>query len=564
MVKNHLNHLILLPMIKAFLVLLSLFILPVSSHATNWYVRTDGGTIYKCDGKHDLPFQGATDSDDEGEGLDCAFNHPYYALGVKNGAASLLSAGDTLFIHSGSYQFGLEGGSFQGCSASYPYDCRPQPIPSGIPDKHITIAGEGWDSGCKNPPQFWGSQNIYALLDLSGSDYVDLKCLELTDHESCRCGGPEENKCGIVGGSNYGQVGILAQDSDHVTLTDINEHGLCDYGLWTARLSDWTMTRVKINGNGQAGWNGEAIQGKSSNSGQITMTHSQVNWNGCSEQYPEKFSPVSCISQGQGGYSDGIGMADSGGNYLIEDTEVSWNAEDGIDLLHVTTDPASEIIIRRVRAEGNSGNNIKTGAAKFTVENTISISGCGYIADNFGIPGFDNRCRGGGEPLAYNIQPGSQPKFTNNTIIQFENGKNLSIVDKETPEACNGREKIEYKNNIMIGGNYNPYDDILSGSTCDGWSGATGEDVVFEYNNCFKAACNQGQGNITTDPLLEGDVSAYKPGMSVNLQANSPARNAATTSITFTDSSSDYNHFERRNFWDIGALQYGSKSDSTK
>ncbi|MCA9401589.1 MAG: right-handed parallel beta-helix repeat-containing protein, partial [Candidatus Omnitrophica bacterium] len=445
--------------LKFYAILLSaliLFLIQSDAYSSDtWFVRPDGGTPAQCTGLNNQPYEGS------GINQPCALKHPFYVTGlIRNGGGrpALWKGGDTLFIGSGNYMMGY-GAPNTDCSPRYPYDCIMRPIPSGVKDQPTRILGEGYDQGCENPPELWGTEKAYAVINMmGGSSHVQIECLEITDHDSCRHGGSlKTNKCPNESFpyGTWAQSGIIAIDSEQVYLKNVNIHGMGYAGLYTARLKDWTMEDIKINGNGQAGWHGEHIQYKSSNAGDIILRRAQINWNGCAESYPEKTSPVrgSCCSQGQTCYTDGIGMADSGGNYLIEDSEVSFNSEDGIDLLHVTTDPNSTIIVRRTRAEGNSGNNLKTGAAHMIVENNVLISGCGYIAENFAQDGYDNRCRGGGEPLAMNIQRGSHQKVFNNTIIQTVGGKNSSIIDKENKPDCDGSEKVEMVNNLWWGGN---------------------------------------------------------------------------------------------------------------
>ncbi len=392
------------------------------AEATTYYIRPHGGTRTECTGTTDADYPGS------GTARHCGFNNPIWALGSVSSRSlpSLMNSGDTLLIHSGSYKIGYDPQFTGFCGIASAFDCRPMPLPSGAAQIHTKILGETYNTGCAKPPELWGSEKTAAILNLSGSSNIDISCLEITDHSGCRQGGPLPNRCydGAFPKGDWASVGIIAVDAQKVNLTDINIHGMAAYGLWTARLSDWEMIRVKINGQGQAGWHGEYDQGNSSNSGALHMKNSQVMWNGCGENYPGKISPVvgACCSQSQGCYNDGIGMADSGGNYIIEDSNVSFNAEDGIDLLHVTLNPPTSVIIRRNRIEGNAGNGIKTGATNVKVENNILISGCSYLENaGYAAPGWvmgDNSCRGGGELIGMDVGTGTQHKVYNNTIIQ--------------------------------------------------------------------------------------------------------------------------------------------------
>jgi hypothetical protein len=540
--------------------LLTLLLFPSLSYAATYHVRTDGGTPTQCNGLFNTPFSASITN------KACAWKHPYYALGYLNGDAARMIGGDTLIIHKGSFKMGYDS-SFPSCSTSYTYDCRARAIPTGTATAHTKILGEGYDTGCLAAPELWGSDKAYAILELNKAKYVDVQCLEITDHSSCRANGPATNRCngGTYPYGSWAQLGIFAQDSSNINLTDVNIHGLGFHGLYTARLADWNLNRVKINGNGQAGWHGEAISGNSSNSGLIAIRNSQVKWNGCAEKYPEKTSPVvgSCCSQSQGCYNDGIGMADTGGNYLIEGSNVSFNAEDGIDLLHVTLNQPTSIIVRRTIAQGNAGNGIKTGATNVVLENNIAVSGCQYLQDaGYTAAGWasnDNTCRAGGEPIAVNIDAGSHQKIYNNTIVQTNPNMNSSIVSKGSSRVCDGTEDLSFVNNIWLGGNYLQYNAV------GGCQGFTPSDIKNTYSDVYqvRSGCPAGTGNICTNPQLNGFLLSplkYIFGASTKLTIDSPVRNKATKAITFTDTSNDFHNFPRGTSYDMGALEYGSSA----
>jgi hypothetical protein len=550
---------------KKIILSFSLILFAASSQAaTTWYVRPDGGSSTQCTGKTDAAYSG------QGTLQPCAFSHPFYVTGVvenAGGAPAKWVGGDTLIIGTGSYKMGY-GAPNTNCGQSYPYDCYMRSIPSGTETNHTKILGKGYDTGCQTPPELWGNEKAYVVLNMrDASSHVDISCLEITDHSSCRQGGAVSfNQCS---NSSYpygtwAQNGLIAVDSTDVSLTNVNIHGMAYSGMYTARLSNWTMDGLKLNGNGQVGWHGEHISGQSSNSGNIILRHAQINWNGCAESYPGKVSPVtgSCCSQGQQCYTDGIGMADSGGNYLIEDSEVSWNSEDGIDLLHVSKDPTSLVIVRRVRSEGNSGNNVKIGAAQVIAENNILIGACDYISNNFSAPGYDNYCRGGGEPLAINIQTSSHQKVYNNTIIQTVSGKNSSITNKEGGPDCDGTESIEMRNNIWFGGNYQMYDDVLNGAICTGWNYTKSVTSQYSIENSVDHPI-AGLNILTADPLLSASSLVYTPNAKVDLTSSSPALNVATKTIAFTDLPDDFFHAQRGDLWDLGSVEYTSSTTTT-
>ena len=66
-------------------------------------------------------------------------------------------------------------------------------------------------------------------------------------------------------------------------------HGLANNGIHAGGLSNWTLQRVHIVANGDAGWEGQ-ISGTSSNSGTLLFQNVEVGYNGCAESYPNSWS----------------------------------------------------------------------------------------------------------------------------------------------------------------------------------------------------------------------------------------------------------------------------------
>lgn len=488
-----------------------------NANATIWHVRTDGGTRQECTGQVDAPASGF------GLKQPCAFNNPLWATGIVSSSSlkSLLVSGDRILIHKGEYKIGYDVQFAEYCGINSTFDCRPRSLPAGTPEAFTEVVGESSGEGCIDPPVLFGVENVNAILDLRGSSFTKVSCLELTDHSSCRVGGPATNRCnqGPFPKGPYAQNGIIVTGATGVTLTDVNIHGMGLYGLYTSKLTDFTFNRGKINGSGQAGWHGEYVQGNSSNSGKIVFRDGEIRWNGCAENYPEKTSPVpgSCCSQGQRCYNDGIGMADSGGDYLIENSDISFNAEDGIDLLHVTKDPPTSVTIRGNRIEGNAGNGAKTGATNVLVENNKILSGCVFLESSdltaVGWQMGDNSCRGGGEPLGMEIQGRTHHIVTGNTILQTVKGKNVSIFGKAPGAVCLGTEDVTFSKNLIVGGNYLNYNDVRD---CAGWGPAS---YQFLSNVVYKVSsgCPAGEGNVCAGEKVAGldALLTYSQGMAV-------------------------------------------------
>ena len=236
-----------------------------ASAATSFYIRADGGDASQCTGKADARYSGS------GTNQACAWKHPFIAF--PPGGTPRIAGGDTLYIKSGSYMMGLGAPGATMCHQSWSWDCFMSAVPSGPSSTQPTrILGQGSPA-----PELWGTERAGMVLNLQGSSNVEVSNLEITDHESCidnhchggACSG-EVLKC-KRDSAPYGKwssTGISARDSKNVKLTDVNVHGMANRGVYAARLTDWTMTRLTIRGNGWAGWDGD-IPDDDTNYGQI-------------------------------------------------------------------------------------------------------------------------------------------------------------------------------------------------------------------------------------------------------------------------------------------------------
>jgi hypothetical protein len=412
--------------------------------ATTFYVRTDGGSSTQCTGKSNIAYPGS------GTNIACAWSHPFEAL--PPGGAPRIAGGDTLIIGSGSYMMGLgvPNTSTSACYPAWAYDCHMPPIPSGPSAAAPTrILGAGYDTGCTAAPELWGTERTAKIINLEGSSNVQVGCLEVTDHSSCiefhcangTCGG-EVNQC-QRNTSPYGawaSTGVSASASSNVTLQDLNIHSLANRGIVAGGLTNWNVLRTKIKANGWAGWDGD-IGANSSNSGQIYLSQVEIAWNGCGETYPDK-RIFGCWGQQGGGYGDGLGTAATGGNWVIEDSFIHHNTSDGIDLLYANG--TGSINIRRVHAEGNAGNQIKTKGSA-TIENSVVVGNCAYFSTlpNMNMTDGDE-CRALGNTLSLAITTGATVNVRYNTIT----GQGDCLILNGGGDAT---AKLNIQNNALIG-----------------------------------------------------------------------------------------------------------------
>lgn len=538
------------------------------SYSATYYVRPDGGTAAQCTGLTDAAYPGS------GTKKACAFSHPFFAIAPIGNNPTKMAGGDTLIIdgtNNAQYKIGLGAPNTVDtgkCHSTYPWDCYMRAVPSGPDPTHPTrILGKGWNTGCTNPPQLWGNERVDRVLNLGGSNNVELQCLEITDHSACQQRGP--NPCKESGSPPFGawaQNGLKASDSTNVVLKNVNIHGMAYRGVHAGRLKDWTLEDTKIIANPFVGWEGD-IGSNSSNSGTMMFNRVSILYNGCGETYPDK-KPYNCYSQDQSGYGDGIGTYYTGGNWVFSNSEISHNASDGLDLLY--HDSTGSVTIKRSRFEGNAGNQVKT-SGNTSITDTIMIGNCAYFAANpitWKTSTFNN-CRAGGNALAIHLHPGTIVSIYNSTMTS--NGDTMILT---TGASCNGSEKVVSRNNIFYGGT-----EFLDGSDKSALyyaSGAGGNGdgpcgkIAFDNDYSviwntkqIAADCSGKQNAVCQDPkFLEPIVQYYKgDAFNAGLQADSPGRNkgAVLTGI----SSLDFNSFDRGSSWDIGALEFGSTGGST-
>ena len=218
-----------------------------------YYVRSGGGTSTQCTGTVDAPYPG------EGEGQPCAFSHPSDAFPPDG--ASVLASGDRLVIGRGEYSINVLGFDEEGieaCPWASEKGCAIGAVPSGIDDAHPTcVVGEGWNEGCEDPPTLTGAEHTPWLLNLQDAGFVTVGCLELTDKASCVTNHTDETaSCDVLAEGMTDEValdGIFATGSSHVTLTNLDIHGLARFGIFGQEVADWTLDNIEVTANGNGG-----------------------------------------------------------------------------------------------------------------------------------------------------------------------------------------------------------------------------------------------------------------------------------------------------------------------
>lgn len=402
-------------------------------HGTAYYVRVDGGEADQCTGTADAPYPG------RGTRQACAWNSLHQAL-PSTGQARI-KGGDTLYVAPGTYPLGVHApGALGGrCYADAPWDCHLAPVPGG-PDARTPTRILGQDPA--RPPVLRGHERVSHLLDLNGSANVEVAHLVLTDGSPCvEFHADPTAKCerDAAPFGEWASSGISASASRKVWLHDLDIHGLANRGIIAGGLTDWTVERVRIHANGWAGWDGDIGDG-SSNSGEIVLRHVEIGFNGCGETLDG--TPWACWAQNAGGYGDGLGTARTGGHWLIEDSHVHHNTSDGVDLLYMDGSADSSVTIRRVRAEGNAGNQIKT-QGRALIESSVVVGNCAYF-EGQGRMQADDLCRALGNALSIGLVEGQPAELRHNTIT----GEGDCLVLSEGGDPSS---QLILANNILLG-----------------------------------------------------------------------------------------------------------------
>ncbi len=373
-----------------------------------WYVRIDGGSPGQCDGSRDVALEDAAGS---GE---CAWSHPFHAL--PPGAEPRIDGGDTLIIRPGDYPMGAGAPATSGCDPDDSSGCYMASIPSGPSDRHPTriIGGSGFDgpdSGCcSGRPELWGTGGSNRVINLDGASHVHLQCLGITDRGGCvdrhchggNCPG-EVVPCDRDAPGDWALNGIFARDSKAVKLTDLDIHGLAGNGVQAGRLEDWTLERVRIHANGWSGWDGGLWNEDSANRGSLVFRDVEISWNGCAESYPER-RPHACWAEATGGYGDGLGTAETAGDWIFEDVRIHHNTSDGLDLLYLRL--PGTLKARGLHTWANAGNAVKvSGNAK--IADSRLEGDCDALAGRDNLLSSDI-CRALGSTLAVGLEDGGQ------------------------------------------------------------------------------------------------------------------------------------------------------------
>jgi hypothetical protein len=555
---------------------------PPPGPGTTWYVRPDGGSRYssnqpqgQCDGQADVAYSGT------GTNQHCAFGDVRFLWtdGSYTTSPSVSmpawgwvgSGGDTYLIRGGPWRVGQSGpnpGDSFGLHGD-PFDAGAPPPLNGTPTQHTRILGENYSScGSKSAmTQIYGGFGVAFVFNLSGAQYVDMGCIELTRHSQCiKYGSPAvPASCSTsFPVDDYAQNGLITNTGTHdLLLQDMWIHGFTSRGIIGPIGGTVTATRVDIAYNGAAGWDFDDGAATPSVNGLLVATNMTIEWNGCNQAYPGT-GAVSCYSQSTGGYGDGIGTpAGTCISNTITNSIFRYNTQDGYDFLHNDTGNCPSSVTGSI-SYGNNGQQFKWGPANnpMVFTNNLAIGNCWRMSQPMT-----------GQPSTYNanlsdfcrasdtIVPGFGKNGTllmaNNTIISYA----PTIMDVECAAVGCPNSVFTFENNIVIG-----YDNPTTWNT----GGQVGGPGVFYYgapigqtirsNNIYYGighnfSCPTGYPNeYCTDPLLVNEPvwagESSLDNFNFNLTPGSPAKGAGMSIPSVT---TDYNGQVRTNPPSIGA-----------
>lgn len=477
------------------LFLLTLACMPLFGET--WYVRPHGGTRYsasahkgQCDGTADVDYPGS------GSNRHCAFNDVRYfwtdasSYCTDNASTSpcwkwIGKGGDTYLIRGSigtgvSYRIGQNGpnsGDWFGLAGN-PYGAGIPPPPSGTANAHTKILGENFASCSAQSArtQLHGGYGVGVVLDMNGSSYVDVACLDITDFSSCGRSAQVNNCNTNFPLSDYAGSGIgWSNRSTNDTVTDVRIHGMAVLGMSGPTGDGVVMKNLDIIGNAGAGWNADAGN-KQTGLGSLLVQNYNISWNGCAEEYPITHDlPYSdCTDDNVGGYGDGFGTAtvDSGpGGWQVHFDKgvVSYNTQDGLDALHLTGN-GSSMTITNTLAYGNMGQQIKVGGTRGVATNNIIFTNCNALRQAIPgtPPGYNKRlsdfCRAADAGIVFTVGDGTTAVFSDNIIYSAS----ATAIEVDLGAPCETSTcLVRQQRNIFIGFRNNKENGYPNGGTGD-------------------------------------------------------------------------------------------------
>lgn len=551
--------------------------------AETWYVRGDGGTRFsakvhtgQCDGKADTAYRG------KGVNQHCAFNDYRFLFDDQsyNNNAWVISGGDTVILRGGPWRVGWDantgrGAGYTWCIGRNNSGCSNPTIPAGTAAQHTRLLGENFAScSATNKTQLFGGFGVGAALDLSGAQFVDAQCLEVTRHSQCIYYGtpPVPPACNNSLGASlddFDYDGIHTTTGTHdLLLQDVWVHGHLGRGIKGPIGGIVTCLRCDIAYNGAAGWDFDDGSGTASVHGIWNFNYSTIEWSGCNQAYPGP-GAISCYGQSTGGYGDGVGTPEHMCLAVtIDHSNFSYNTQDGVDLGHGDTGTGCPLTITNSTAQANGGAAFKWGPNENPAIflNNVVIANCMRMsAPIAGQPATYNAhlsdfCRAL-DAVPFNFRQGGTALIANNTFVTYA----PTTFDIGCWDDSCSNSTLTFKNNIVLAYD-NPHTYNLGGKP-DGPGGFYYQKPIGHVNrsnNIYSGIrgfrCGVGFQNekcespkFVSQPRFSSEADLDK--FDVHLSPSSPARSAGTA---VPEVSADYEGKPRPSTGnsDIGAIQH--------
>jgi len=468
--------------------------LPPPGPGTTWYIRPDGGTRYsanapsgQCDGKHDASYPGS------GTNQPCAFNDFRFMWDDQSygNDAWVMAGGDTVIIRGCASNVNQATPSAPNCrigwdsntgvGAGYtwclgggggPYGCINPTIPAGTADQHTRILGQNYASCSTGNAtnrsalnQIFGGFGVNNVLNLAGTQYVDVQCIEITEHNG-QCiahGSPAyPAACNSSTGPSFSDFDsngiVITNTSSNILLQDVYIHGHTNSGVQGPIGGPVTLNRVDVNFNGFAGWNfddGSATPDAAGSS--ITANYVTMEGNGCNEEYPivHAFPAISCYDLNSGGFGDSwSGQQTELDAFTCNHCQMLYNTKDGFIGPHTYI---KTLLIEDSESIGNMGQQWKwtnTPNASTTFVNNLTVGNCNRMSAPMpGAPSNYNQyltlfCRAAGDVFSFSSNANSTVLLANNTVIAYSN----TVFDMNcvVSDGC-GTTPFVYTNNLILG-----------------------------------------------------------------------------------------------------------------
>jgi hypothetical protein len=566
--------------------------------ANTWYVNGSGGSRYSvnnpaglCDGTSAAAPVGTTPNQH------CAFNDIRYlwsdgSYTTDTGVGAPVwgwigQSGDTYLIDcpAGNTwcrigQNGPNTGDYFGLAGN-PYAAGAPTPPSGTATAHTRLLGLNYAS-CAAPSakaQINGGYGVGEVLSLAGASYVDVQCIDITDHSQCSKMGLTRypSSCSTTYPlDDYANTGIdTTATTTNILMQDLNIHGIVSSGLFGPVGAGITMVRVNVNFNGAAGWMFD--DGASSPNGpnaSITASYVTMTGNGCNEEYPivHAFPAVSCYDDNSGGFGDAWSAQGTGAGgqtaqlaMTCDHCVVNYNTKDGFGMNHILF---TSLSITNSTAYGNMGQQWKwstSAGAPVTFTNNLTVGNCRRMsAPLTGAPSNYNQflsdfCRAAGDNIALAVSDGGTTLVADNTVAGYSATTfDISCSGAGTDNCA--QATVNFRNNLILGfSNPNYNQGVLPGIYYTTNATTIGRDHNLYFNERNTGCSNTGYtGEICADPLLTNEpasvvsVESDLDNFNFTPGSSSPAIGAG---VSISGITTDSTGKTRSNPTAIGAIQ---------